>query len=231
MLDLLIRCLRASYTHTCEGGDYAIQLDQGVLYLLFEWSDGREDWRNNLAFSAKVAYPQRPEEPSWRCHRGFLKVWRAMQHEVLSGVLWYLRRYDVRELICVGYSHGAALSLLATEDMSYRIGAAYPVSGYGFGCPRVLWGHLPPSVENRLSSFCTVRNIPDLVTHLPPAVLGFRHVGLTKIGEKGMYSPVDAHRAENYLAVLAREALPITQRAQVFSFGKARQGGGRITAG
>ncbi|MBQ2293894.1 MAG: hypothetical protein II258_00815 [Spirochaetales bacterium] len=43
-----------------------------------------------------------------------------------------------------------------------------------------------------------VRNIEDVVTHLPPAALGYRHVGkMLEIGAKGRYSDVDAHKAKN----------------------------------
>ncbi|MBQ8658695.1 MAG: hypothetical protein IJ506_06125, partial [Clostridia bacterium] len=48
-----------------------------------------------------------------------------------------------------------------------------------------------------------VRNIDDIVTHLPPAVLGYSHVGkLLEIGKKGKYTAVEAHLSENILAEL-----------------------------
>jgi len=57
----------------------------------------------------------------------------------------------------------------------------------------------------RWERFTVIRNLDDLVTHMPPAVLGFSHVGeLLEIGEKGRYSRVDAHRPENILAELER---------------------------
>jgi len=44
------------------------------------------------------------------------------------------------------------------------------------------------------------------VTHVPPVLLGFRHVGeVVKIGEKGKYSPVKAHYPGSYLAELAED--------------------------
>ena len=79
------------------------------------------------------------------------------------------------------------------------------VAGYGFGAPRVIFGALPPQVAKRWEGFTVIRNIDDIVTHLPPASLGYRHVGeLLEIGEKGKYSPTDAHRAENILAELKK---------------------------
>lgn len=209
MLHHFLKCLRATYTHTKEGGDYAVTYEEKTktLYLLFQWSDGREDWKNNLAFRAVCLDPTAPKGERWYCHRGFLKVWRAMEPEIFSQAAWYLRRYDVQQMVCVGYSHGAALSLLATQTMTAFHGERIPVMGYGFGCPRVVKGKLPPRIQQQLSSFTSVRNIPDLVTHLPPKIFGFHHVGLCEIGEKGKYNAIDAHRAESYIeAMSAREA-------------------------
>ena len=198
---LFRRCLDADYIHTAEGGDYAVQYDEGTIYLLFEWSDGVTDWRRNLDFPVA---PYKRMEDTWYCHRGFLKTWRQMRDEVEGLVAAYKKHRPVGRITCVGYSHGAALALLATEDMAFLYGDRCAVSGVGFGCPRVVWGRLPRAVKDRLAHFTSVRNVPDIVTHLPPAALGYRHVGLVEIGEKGRYSAMDAHRPEAYLAELER---------------------------
>ena len=55
----------------------------------------------------------------------------------------------------------------------------------------------------RWERFTVIRNVDDIVTHVPPAIWGYSHVGsMIKIGEKGKYSPVDAHRPENIMAEL-----------------------------
>ena len=198
MVDLFKRCLNAGYKHTPKGGDYAIEVDGDTLYLLFECSDGAEDWRNNFDFPA---IPYKHMSKKWRVHRGFLRVWKDMDDIIEDSVEDCLFAYpEVNKIVCVGYSHGAALSVLATEDMEYLYGDAYDVSGYGFGTPRVLWGIVPKVVKHRLRNFTSVRNIPDIVTHVPPMLFGFRNAGtLVKIGEKGKYSSFKAHRAEAYI--------------------------------
>ena len=201
-LSLFLRCLDADYIHTPEGGDYALQLDKNCLYLLFEWSDGREDWHHNLTFSAKKVNPDAPKEQQWRAHRGFLKVWNAMKSDVLDKIADITVDHPIRSLTCVGYSHGAALALLATQELSRKFGQQIPVEGYGFGSPRVIWGGLPRSVGDHLKNFHTLRNRPDLVTHLPPAILGFRHINLQVWGEKGKYGPIEAHTSQAYIQTL-----------------------------
>ena len=137
MVNLFKRCLNAEYIHTAEGGDYAIEIDGSTLYLLFEPSDGLEDWKNNFDFPAQ---PYKDMTPVWYCHRGFTKVWKAVQDELAPKVDEILSSSEsIKRIVCVGYSHGAALAVLATEDMEWQYGDEYTVEGYGFGAPRVLW--------------------------------------------------------------------------------------------
>ena len=138
----------------------------------------------------------------WRVHGGFLKVWKDIKDNIEDYVAELLGNHpEIKKIVCVGYSHGAALSVLATEDMEYRYGESYEVSGYGFGTPRVLWGIVPDDVKHRLRNFKSVRNIPDIVTHVPPMFLGFRNAGtLVRVGEKGKYPPIKAHYASAYIA-------------------------------
>jgi triacylglycerol lipase len=195
---LFRRCLNADYIHSGDAADYAVKRNGNSLYLFFQWSQGKRDWKNNFDFPAR-SYSNGGK--CWFVHRGFLKVWKSVRNEIENKVLSELADYPVKEIICVGYSHGAALAGLATEDMKFMFGDSVAVYGYGFGCPRFVWGIIPREVKMRFSGFTPIRNIPDIVTHLPPAVLGYSHgAELIKIGSPGKYTPVEAHYAESYLA-------------------------------
>ena len=101
----------------------------------------------------------------------------------------------------MGYSHGAAIATLVHEYIFYnRPDLRENLWGYGFGCPRCFWGfHPSKEVQGRWARFFPIRNIDDLVTHLPPAVLGYRHVhSVYTVGERGKYRRAEAHRPENY---------------------------------
>ena len=104
----------------------------------------------------------------------------------------------------VGYSHGAALAALCHEYVWFnRPDLRDSLEGYGFGCPRVFWGVKRQVSRARWEKFLVVRNIDDVVTHLPPAALGFSHVGeLLEIGQRGKYGMIAAHRPENILTEL-----------------------------
>ena len=200
MITMFEKCLKANYTHTAEGGDYSIEVDANTLYILFEWSDGKEDWKNNFDFPAK---PYKRMTDKWYCHRGFLRVWKAMRYEIEECVAETLKEHpEITDIIIVGYSHGGAMALLATEDMTYLYGDKFNVSGYGFGAPRVLWGYVPKAVRERISAFTTVRNIPDIVTHVPPKVFGYRDVNIKEIGESVKYNSIEAHYSSSYIEEL-----------------------------
>lgn len=189
---LFEECLHAPYRQVENGGSYAIKRRNSHVTVFFEDSDGALDWRNNFRFFTR---PYRRMKEVWRCHRGFLSVFRA----VLPYLLPIITDESVKAFTVVGYSHGAALALLCHEYIWYhRPDRRDALMTVAFGCPRVIYGN-PPFLKERFEGFFPVKNIDDLVTHLPPALFGYRHVKAPiTIGERGRYSSVDAHRPEAY---------------------------------
>ncbi len=186
-------CLNATYTHVENGGSYAVVRDGEHLFLFFEHSNGITDWWNNLQFAAKL---NEEMEPPLRCHEGFMKVWKSVKPYLVPHIM----DKSVASVCVVGYSHGAALALLCHEHIyRNRPELRKRLMGFGYGCPRVLFECPPVEVAERWEQFYVIRNVDDIVTHLPPRSLGYCHVGnMILIGEEGKYSPVDAHRPENY---------------------------------
>ena len=95
--------------------------------------------------------------------------------------------YKWARIVVVGYSHGGALAALCHECVWYnredlREGDA--LLGFGFEAPRIYAGwRMPKALKERWKNFTVYRNKNDIVTHLPPVLFGFRHVGkMKKIG-------------------------------------------------
>ncbi len=198
LTELFKKVLSTKYTHTeKESVSYAYEVKGSVLYICFQWSNGAVDWANNFDFPAK---PYRDMADRWYCHRGFLRAWKdvepVLQEQIMSPT--------IRTIKIAGYSHGAAVALLCHEYCRFhRPDCA--VLGYGFGCPRVIWGWLRKPVKDRLRGFLVVRNKGDLVTHVPPAVLGYRHAStVLTVGGHTNYGMIDAHRPESYITELER---------------------------
>ena len=195
---LFRRCLEIPYTRVDNSGDYAVEKIGNTLYIYLEKSNGREDWKNNIDFPVK-AYKDM-DGGIWYAHRGFLRVWKSIEPHVSA----YILDPTVESIITVGYSHGGGLAVLCHEYLWYnRPDIRDNIYGYGFGSPRVIWGIKKEEHGIRWGNFTVIRNIDDVVTHAPPALFGYFHVGeILKIGESGKYSGVDAHRPESYLAEL-----------------------------
>jgi hypothetical protein len=198
--ELFEACLAIEYRHVEEGGSFATLRDGDKLWIFFEKSNGAEDWMNNLSYHA-VSRGRFGDE--WYCHEGFLRVFES----ILPRIERLIRSRSVGGVVTVGYSHGAALALLCHEYVyAERADIRGNIFGFGFGCPRVVWGTVPREGE-RWRDFYMVRNIGDAVTHLPPRAFGYRHVGnMIEIGRSGKYGGFDAHRAENYIAELENAA-------------------------
>ncbi|MBQ8208868.1 MAG: lipase family protein [Clostridia bacterium] len=163
------------------------------MYIFFEHSDGTDDWKNNLDFPAK-AY-KRMGKTIWFAHRGFIKVWKELEPIIENAIA----DHNIKKIIITGYSHGAAIALLCHEYIWFnRPDLRDSTEGYGFGCPRVFWGPKTDALKRRFEKFTVIRNIDDIVTHLPPFIFGYSHVGkMLEIGKKGKYTPVEAHYAKN----------------------------------
>ena len=199
--ELFSACLAAKYIHIDGGADYALVKKGRTLYIFFEDSDGKEDWRRNLDFPAK-AYQAEGTVCFW-AHRGFLCAWESLLPHLQKSIL----NPAVTRIIVAGYSHGGALAALCHEYIWRMRGDLRDrLEGYGFGAPRVLWGRISKDLRKRWDRFTVIRNQNDIVTHLPPAAFGFSHVGgMLVIGEKGKYSSIGAHYAENILAELKQQ--------------------------
>ena len=156
------------------------------------------DWLNNLDFPAR-AFCSSGEK--WYCHRGFLRAWTNIVERLDSRINSILNDHKkIKNLVITGYSHGAALAVFALEHFSFIYKDAQKIQAYGFGGPRVVFGKLPSGVKKRLSTFILIRNIPDIVTHLPPSFLFYRHTGrIIKLGSNLKFSPIQAHTPNAYL--------------------------------
>ena len=195
LTELFQKCISIKYQHTENGGDYAYELNYGHLGIYFEHSDGAIDWKNNFSFPAK---PYKDMDTLWFCHHGFLKVWKSIEPYLKDIIM----SPEVHSITIVGYSHGAAIASLCHEYVWFhRPDLRDQLRGYGFGAPRVYWGwFISKKLKSRWENFTVIRNLDDIVTHLPPIIFGFRHINkVLKIGDKSKYTKIQAHYPHHYI--------------------------------
>lgn len=179
------------YTTVGTNVDYAIQRKNHILYIYFQCSYTKLDWVYNFMFGKK---PYKDMDIPYRVHRGFLKCWKKVEDIIIDTI----KDPTIKEIYICGYSHGAALSMLCHECCWYhRPDIRHNIWGIGFESPRVYAGYkIKSELQNRWAQYLMIRNHNDIVTHLPPRIFGFAHVGTTyQIGlENEKVNCIDAHR-------------------------------------
>jgi hypothetical protein len=194
LCDLFEKCLKAKYINVENSGSYSTYKIDKTRYIFFEHSNGYTDWKNNFDFPSK-AY--KGMDIPWRCHRGFLKVWKS----IIPHLEKMLENMDFDSCVIVGYSHGGALSALCFEYVWFN----YPdlrnnIYGFSFGSPRIFYGKRNfEFLSERFTKYINVINSDDIVTKLPPLFLGFRHMGKhLYIGKDRKLVSVNSHKPESY---------------------------------
>ena len=205
---LFKKCLNAekNYIHVEEDGSYLLQRNGSTLFLLLQKSNGKNDWRNNFDFPAK---PYHDMPVTWKAHRGFVRVWKAIEPYVADAIM----DPTVKKIVTVGYSHGAALAALAQEYIWFnRPDIRDNCFSYAFEAPRVFCGvRIPKKLKERWANHLVIRTANDLVTHVPPLLFGFKHVGsmlklplteATGMKKHRKLDCINAHYADNVLTAI-----------------------------
>ncbi len=170
------------YKQVGDSVNYAFVEDEKTrtLYIYFQGSNSITDWVRNFIFPAT---PYRWMEDKYKVHRGFLAAWREVKDIIKNKILepyTPLLCLKWQHIVIVGYSHGAALAGLCHEFVWYYRPDLREngLEGYGFESPRFYGGFkVKDSLKERWEKFTVIRTNGDLVTHCPPAIFGFCHVG------------------------------------------------------
>lgn len=147
---------------TTSGDDVQWRLDEDGLF--FQCSRSRSDWLHNFDF-AVTPYKNMPSK--WYAHAGFVRLWKSAADEIMKAIDGRIPR------IVAGYSQGGALATLAHEAILWESGIQPET--ITFGSPRVVWASR--KVLPRFSGVFNYRNRGDIIPHLPPVIMGYRHVG------------------------------------------------------
>lgn len=121
-----------------------------------------------------VPYPDVMPDSPVKVHRGFITAWHGVREKVLK-LLADPETRQVFQLVCTGHSLGGALAQLCALDIQYNLGVAPEV--VTFGGPRVGNAAFVESYTRRIPHTTRYVNGRDLVPHLPPWLLGYRHTG------------------------------------------------------
>ncbi len=176
-----------------------------VLGVIFRGTDSAQDWHTDFTFWKKTI-PYGNTESKIRVHAGFLDAYKCPH---IRGRIQSMITGEVRQVRVTGHSYGAALAVLCGVDLQYN----FPDRDFEvllFGCPRVGNRAFAKSYDKRLFKTLRVENGNDIVTKVPFACWGYRHVGTPmRIGparHPGAFSFWD-HRPKAYYASLLHQLL------------------------
>ena len=160
---------------------YRIEWHDKRANVYFQGSCSKEDWK--LDFDCLVE-PYR--SCNWFAHRGFVSGYKSVRDEIMKQL------EAASDIYISGYSLGAAYAQLLHEDIAFTYPGA-SVSTVVFGTPRVFW--FPNAeVRGRTEAILRINVRGDIVSTLPPWIMGFAHVGWqAKIG------PISILRVKKHL--------------------------------
>ena len=180
------------------GVEYAVHRRGSLLTIVFRGTDSPADWRSNFCFARKVI-PYDNESTRIRVHEGFLNAYKSPR--VRKNILGLVDS-STQKVRITGHSRGAALAVLCGLDIQYH----HPdccLEVLLFGCPRVGNEAFARSYNKRVFTTFNVRCGNDIVTHLPPALLGYRHVGVqVNIGPRRILPSALDHLPRRYCQYL-----------------------------
>lgn len=187
--ELFANCAwRVPYETIGKDVNYAFVEKGTTLYIYFQGSKGLDkkgafwDWYRNFAFFPKWRRPYKDMKTPYKVHGGFLDAWKEVEDIVIAKIQEKVDdEFKWKEIIVVGYSHGGALSGLCFECCQFWRHDLHEkdlIHGYGFESPRFFHGYkIPKKLQNRWKNYYVFRDKKDIVTHCPPWLFKFHHVG------------------------------------------------------
>lgn len=162
--------------------------------IAFRGTDSKINWISNFCFEKKII-PYGNSDSNIRVHRGFLENYKSIRQTIHKMI-----PHNSCKITVTGHSLGAALAVLCAIDLQYNF-ENHDIEVYLFGCPRVGNAAFAKSYNKRIFKTLRVSNGNDIVTKIPPAIFGFRHVG-TEIHIGRLRLPhifsFNQHRPQNY---------------------------------
>lgn len=167
-----------------ESGDHVnwlikIDNDEHIVRLLFEESDGKRDWLNNLRFPVK---PYKKQENTLWVAKGWGQAYKSCKDDIQTALITTVNDYKNYGVEIIGWSYGGAMAVLAAEDFHFRTKLKPNV--YTFGAPKPLFGKKSKKyVESCCGEIKQYANVNDCVVVMPPFP-GYKHVNKVKVGKR-----------------------------------------------
>jgi hypothetical protein len=179
--ELFYECaFKGGYQQVGDSVNYKFIVKGKSLTIYFQGSNSITDWVRNFLFKKR---PYKDMKIPYKVHRGFLAAWKEVEDIIIEKVTRKeldSPEYMYDDIIIVGYSHGGALAQLCHECVWYHRPdlRLFNLRTYAFEAPR-MFGHYRVSdkLQERWEECVIIRTNNDIVTHCPPRIFKYCHVG------------------------------------------------------
>ena len=144
-----------------------------IVVIVFRGTENELDWWTNMRVRFITL------QGGTRVHTGFFQAYWPIR-DTLFGAVERLLKAKPRRVYITGHSLGGALATMATAELANHQDAQIRdciAACYTFGCPRTGDSSFDQYVKVPLYR---ITNGVDMVPAVPPAILGYRHVGDTR---------------------------------------------------
>lgn len=146
-------------------------------------------------------------------HDGFYNAWAKFKEWVTIVISEYVSKSKIKDIIVTGHSRGGALAELCARHLAKNMKLS--CSCITFGCPAPGNKAYRDEFRSLPINGTRVVNGWDIVTFVPPHVLGFRHGCANKVWNKKAwfrrllpYSRMSDHLTKNYDKFISKYPAP-----------------------
>ncbi|KAF2458542.1 Alpha/Beta hydrolase protein [Lineolata rhizophorae] len=127
-------------------------------------------------FLADINFVQVPTDICATCtaHKGFWVSWLEARDGVLDAVEGAADENPSYKVVAVGHSLGGAIASFAAAQLRND---GYDTALYTYGSPRIGGSEIADFITNQPGGNYRVTHYNDPVPRLPPALVGYRHIG------------------------------------------------------
>lgn len=130
-----------------------------------------QNWIDDFTFVQKKEYKNLPNA---LVHEVFYRLYQEVAKQVVASVQDIRKEHEVAMILVSGHSMGGAVALICAIELS-MLRALYVQAVYTFGHPRAGNFAFAELMQKNVPNLFRVTHNHDIVPHLPPTYLNYRH--------------------------------------------------------
>ena len=162
------------------------KIDNGIFIVVVKASNEDIDWVTDFSIwdlnkfwkGLRKYYPYGdPKNTKVRIHQGFAKGYMVVRESIHEA----FKKSNCSYVFVTGYSMGGGVAPIVALDLQYNFNLSEDKVSCGFCGPRCFNKAGVESFNKRVPKSIFFKYGNDIVTKLPPPMLGFKHAGILKL--------------------------------------------------